>query len=205
VIAADGLRAGRLVAADAAAFGRLDAQRARPRGRGFQLLGEAPGAALDATRVDPPAHYATAIGADESLVLAIERAQLEAANGHLDRAARAAGLVAPDGGRFGAADLALLAETAPSRARPALFGFLPLTALPRGPWLADAFGDDLAWMAAIRAPALPLTAPMPRRLHALWRRIFEGTLKADAPEIGALGPTAVAATTEMVKELLPSK
>jgi hypothetical protein len=205
VVAADGLRAGRLVAADAAAFGRLDAQRARPRGRGFQLLGEAPGAALDATRVDPPAHYATAIGADESLVLAIERAQLEAANGHLDRAARAAGLVAPEGSRFGAADLALLAETAPSRARPALFGFLPLAAIPRGPWLADAFGDDLAWMAAIQPPALPLTAAMPRRLHALWRQMFEGRLKPDAPEIAALGPAAVAATTEMVKELSPSK
>ncbi|MEP6860176.1 MAG: hypothetical protein ABJE66_06120 [Deltaproteobacteria bacterium] len=205
VIAADGLRAGRLVFADAAAFGRLDAQRARPRGRGFQLLGEAPGAALDAARVDPPAHYATAIGADESLVLSIERAQLEAANGHLDRAARAAGLVAPQGSRFGAADLALLAETVATRARPALFGFLPFATLPRGPWLADAFGDDLAWMAAIRQPALPLTAPMPRRLHALWQQIFEGKLKPDAPEITALGPAAVTATTDMMKELSPSK
>jgi hypothetical protein len=205
VIAADGLRAGRLVAADAAAFGRLDAQRARPRGRGFQLLGEAPGASLEATRVDPPAHYATAIGADEGLVLALERAQLEAANGHLDRAARAAGLVAPESARFGAADLALLAETAPSRARPALFGFLPLTTLPRGPWLADAFGDDLAWMAAIQPPKLPLTAPMPRRLHAMWRQIFEGKMQSDSLEITTLGPAAVAATTAMMKELSPSK
>ena len=205
VIAADGLRAGRLVAADAAAFGRLDAQRARPRGRGFQLLGDAPGAALEATRVEPPAHYATAIGADEAIVLALERAQLEAANGHLDRAARAAGLVAPQGSRFGAADLALLAETAPSRSRPALFGFLPLAALPRGPWLFDTFGDDLAWMAAIQPPTLPLTAPMPRRLHVLWQQILEGKLKSDAPEIAALGPTAVAATAEMMKELSRSK
>lgn len=205
VIAADGLRAHRLVAADAAAFGRLDAQRARPRGRGFQLLADAPGAALEATPVEPPAHYATPTGAGEALVLAIERAQLEAANGHLDRAARAAGLVAPESSRFGAADLALLAETAPTRARPALFGFLPFGALPRGPWLVDAFGDDLAWMAAIQQPKLPLTAPMPRRLHALWQQIFEGKLKPDAPEIAALGPAAVAATSEMVKELLPSK
>jgi hypothetical protein len=60
-------------------------------------------------------------------------------------------------------------------------------------------------MAAIREPALPLTAPMPRRLHALWQQIFEGKLKPDAPEISALGPAAVAATAEMVKELLPSK
>ena len=139
------------------------------------------------------------------LVLSIERAQLEAANGHLDRAARAAGLVPPEGARFGAADLALLAETVPTRARPALFGFLPFSAVPRGPWIADAFGDDLAWMAAIRQPALPLTAPMPRRLHVLWRQIFEGTLKSDAPEIAALGPAAVTATTEMMKELSPSK
>jgi hypothetical protein len=39
----------------------------------------------------------------------------------------------------------------------------------------------------------------------LWRQIFEGRLKPDAPEIAALGPAAVAATTEMVKELSPSK
>jgi hypothetical protein len=235
VIAADALRAGRVVAADAAAFGRLDLQRTRPRGRGFQLLGEIPTGPL--APVEPPAHYATAIGADEGLVLSIERAQLEAATGHLDRAARAAGLVrdgsslaesghatgdriaagaaaaagataaagAPQSVRFGAADLALLAATQPTRARPSLFGFLPLTANARGPWLADAFGDDLAWMAAIHQPALPLTAPMPRKLHALWRQIFEGTLQPGAPEIAALGPAAVAATTEMWKELAPAK
>ncbi|MEO6776602.1 MAG: hypothetical protein ABI467_26905 [Kofleriaceae bacterium] len=218
VVAADALRAGRLVASDAAAFGRLDIQRTRPRGRGFQLLGAVP--SVPAAPVAPPADYATAIGADESLVLAIERAQLEAATGHLDRAARAAGLVehagspageagartsTPYGARFGAADLALLAATQPTRARPSLFGFLPLTAIPRGPWLADVFGDDLAWMAAIQQPTPPLTAPMPRRLHALWREIFEGTLKPDAPEIAALGPAAVAATTAMWTELAPTK
>lgn len=209
VVAADALRAGRLVAADAAAFGRLDLRRARARGRGFQLLGEVPDADAQTAPVAPPAHYATAIGADESLVLAIERGQLEAANGHLDRAARAVGLVnsgaAGDTARFGGADLALLAATQPTHTQPSLFGFLPLGAIARGPWLADVFGDDLAWMAAIKQLPPPATAPMPRRLHALWRQIFEGTLKPDAPEIAALGPDAVTATKEMLTALAPQK
>ena len=209
VVAADALRAGRLVAADAAAFGRLDLRRARARGRGFQLLGEIPDAEAQTVAVEPPAHYATAIGEDESLVLAIERGQLEAANGHLDRAARAVGLVnsgaAGDTARFGGADLALLASTQPTHTQPSLFGFLPLGAIARGPWLADVFGDDLAWMAAIKQLPPPATAPMPRRLHALWRQIFEGTLKPDAPAISALGPEAVAATKEMWTALAPQK
>ena len=209
VVAADALRAGRLVAADAAAFGRLDLRRARARGRGFQLLGEIPDAEGQTVAVEPPAHYATSIGEDESLVLAIERGQLEAANGHLDRAARAVGLVnsgaAGDTARFGGADLALLASTQPTHTQPSLFGFLPLGAIARGPWLADVFGDDLAWMAAIKQLPPPPTAPMPRRLHALWRQIFEGTLKPDAPAISALGPDAVAATKEMWTALAPQK
>ena len=209
VVAADALRAGRLVAADAAAFGRLDLRRARARGRGFQLLGEIPDAEGQTVAVEPPAHYATSIGEDESLVLAIERGQLEAANGHLDRAARAVGLVnsgaAGDTARFGGADLALLASTQPTHTQPSLFGFLPLGAIARGPWLADVFGDDLAWMAAIKQLPPPPTAPMPRRLHALWRQIFEGTLKPDAPAISALGPEAVAATKEMWTALAPQR
>jgi len=209
VIAADALRAGKLVAADTAAFGRLDLRRARPRGRGFQLLGDIPDADAQTTAILPPAHYATAIGADESLVLAIERGQLEAANFHLDRAARAAGLVnsgaTSDSARFGGADLALLAATRPTQSQPSLFGFLPLAAIARGPWLADVFGDDLAWMAAIKQLPPPPAAAMPRRLHALWRQMFEGTLKPDAPEIAALGPEAVAATKEMWSALAPKK
>ena len=198
VIAADALRAGKIVAADAAAFGRLDVKRASPRDRGFQLLATTPEIA---TPVDPPAPYTTATGAGESLALAIERARLEAASNRLDAAARAAGLAS----RFGAADLAVLGATLPSRAHPALFGFLPLGEVPRGPWLADTFGDDLAWVAAIAQPEPPADAPMPRKLHALWRQIFGGTLKPDAPAIAALGPTAVAATAEMMREVGPTR
>ena len=44
---------------------------------------------------------------------------------------------------------------------------------------------------------------MPRQLHALWTEIFLGTKKADDPAIAALGPRAVDATKEMLKELGP--
>ena len=194
VIAADQIRADHIVASDAAAFGRLDVKRAIPRNRGFQLIGDLP---TVGEPVLPPAHYPTALGAEESTMLALERARHEAASGRLDAAARAAGLT----DRFRAADLAVLAATVPTTARPALFGFLPLDAAPPGPWLLQLFGDDLAWVAGIDVP--PADSPMPRKLHALWREIFAGTKKPDDPAIAALGPRAVAATAELMKELGP--
>lgn len=194
VIAADQIRADHTVASDAAAFGRLDVQRAIPRGRGFQLIGDLP---TTITPVLPPAHYGTPLGVEESTMLALERARHEAASGRLDMAARAAGLA----DRFGAADLAVLAATIPTTHRPALFGFLPLDTAPPGPWLLETFGDDLAWVAGIDVPLV--MAPMPRALHALWRDIFLGTKKADDPAIAALGARAVEATKEMLKELGP--
>ena len=72
--------------------------------------------------------------------------------------------------------------------------------MPPGPWLLDVFGDDLAWVAGIDVK--PVESPMPRKLHALWREIFLGTKKPDDPAIAALGPRAVAATNEMIKELV---
>jgi hypothetical protein len=192
VIAADQIRADHVVASDAAAFGRLDVKRAIPRDRGFQLIGDLP---TTAEPVLPPAHYPTAFGAEESAMLALERARHEAASGRLDMAARAAGLA----DRFGAADLAVLAATIPTTERPALFGFLPLDAAPPGAWLLDTFGDDLAWVAGIDVK--PVDSPMPRKLHALWRDIFAGKRKPDDPAIAALGPRAVAATADMLKEL----
>lgn len=197
VIAANALRANLVVGADASAFGRLDAELALPRGRGFQLVGTIP---RRMAGVDVPAEYATAIGADEALALAIERGRLEAASGRLDRAARAAGLTK----RFGAADLAVLASITPTNDHPALFGFLPLGAVPRGPWLIETFGDDLAWVANIPQADPPTDAPMPRRLHALWRKIFIRHIEADDPQLAALGRTAVAATAEMMKVFFPS-
>jgi hypothetical protein len=62
-------------------------------------------------------------------------------------------------------------------------------------------GDDLAWVAGIEIK--PVESPMPRKLHALWREIFLGKRKPDDPAIAALGPRAVDATTEMLKELGP--
>jgi hypothetical protein len=197
VIVADALRAGTNVGADSAAFGRLDVQRSIPRGRGFQLLAQPADVVIP---VEPFPHYAPGVGAGESLILALERARLEAAAGRLDAAARAAGLTT----RFGAADLAVLALTVPTHERPPLFGFLPLDAAARGPWLADVFGDDLAWLAALPQPEPPADAPMPRRLHALWRQMIAGTLAPDAPAIAALGPDAVEATKELRAWLAPS-
>jgi hypothetical protein len=189
VVAVAALRAHRIAASDAAAFGRLDETLARPRGRGFQLLGRAP---ETASAVEPPADYASTTGTEEALALALERAEHEAASGRLAAAARALGL----DHRFGAADLAVLSATVPTRDRPALFGFLPPG--PLGPWTVDVFGDDLAWIANIPLADPPAGAPMPRQLHALWRKLLIGAIKPDAPELAALGPTAVAATAEMI-------
>ena len=194
VIVAEAIRADKIAAADAAAFGRLDVKRVIPRGRGFQLIGELPD---HGEPVMPPATYPTARGAQESAMLALERARHEAASGRLDAAARAAGLT----DRFHAADLAVLAATIPTKDRPALFGFLPLDEQPPGRWLLDVFGDDLAWVAGLDMPHAPANEPMPRKLHALWTEIFLGKRKPDDSAITALGPAAVAATNDMIKEL----
>ncbi|HSD87958.1 MAG TPA: hypothetical protein VLB44_10610 [Kofleriaceae bacterium] len=192
-IVATTLRAERVAGADAAAFGRLDVRRAIPRRRGFQLVGEIPD---HAAPVLPPAQYPTRTGVEQATLLALERARHEAASGRLDAAARAAGLTS----RFGAANLALLATTRPSKERPALFGYLPLSDEPPGPWLLDLFGDDLAWVVGIAVPPPPTDAPTPRKLHAKWRAILMGKATPDDPDIAALGPKAVAATRAVFVE-----
>ena len=191
-IVANALRDDAIAGADAAAFGRLDVTRAIPRGRGFQLVGAPPS---QRTFAPPPARYPTRIGSEQAALLAIERARHEAASGRLDTAARALGIEA----RFGAADLAMLAATAPSKERPALFGFLPLDERPPGPWLYDVFGDDLAWVAGLPIPAVDASAPMARRLHAKWREIIAGKAKPDDAAIAAMGPRAVQATQTLFK------
>ncbi len=189
-IVANTLRDDRIVGADVAALGRLDLLRALPRDRGFQLLGEVPARVMP---VAAPARYATRIGHEQAVLLAIERARYEAASRRLDLAARALGLAS----RFGAADLAILAATLPGPTRPALFGFLPLDTQPPGDWMLDVFGDDLAWVAGLPIPPVGDAAPLARRLHAKWREVLLGTLKPDDPSIVALGPRAVAATHEL--------
>lgn len=191
VMVANALSAKQNVVADVPAIGRLDPLRALPSGRGFELLGAAPDHAL---LPRPPADYPSTIGQREAVALAIARARYEALSGRLDAAARAAGLA----DRFGAAGLAMLATTAPTAERPALFGLLPrLADPPPGPWLLELFGDDLAWVAGIDQPQA--AAPPSRRLHALWRELLMGRRKVDDPDIAALGPAAVAATRELVK------
>jgi hypothetical protein len=97
--------------------------------------------------------------------------------------------------RFGAADLAILSTTAPSR--PAFFGFIPeLDKLPPGRWLLDLLGDDLAWSAGIDTPSVD--APRERRLHGLWRSLWRGEISRDDAAITALGPAAVRATDELI-------
>jgi hypothetical protein len=188
-IVANALRSDRVAAADAAAFGRLDVRRAIPRGRGFQLVGAIP---AEPMAVRGPAPYRTRVGREQAVLLAVERARHEAASHRLDAAARALGLEQ----RFGAADLAVLAVTLPTAERPALFGFLPPGDRP-GEWMIDVFGDDLAWVAGIPLPPVDDRAPLPRRLHALWRDIILGTKDPDDPGIAAMGERAVRATREL--------
>jgi hypothetical protein len=193
-VVANTLRGERIAGADAAAFGRLDVRRAIPRRRGFQLVGEATENMLP---VEEPAKYATEVGEQQAVLLALERARFEAASGRLDGAARATGLA---GTRFHAADLAVLAATTPVKERPALFGLLPLGTTPPGAWLLELFGDDLAWVAGLPISAVAADAPMPRRLHAKWRAILSGTAKPDDADIAAMGPEAVKATRELFVE-----
>lgn len=190
-VVADALRAKQIAVADVPAIGRLDPARVLPRGRGFELLGAPPTLAVMPLA---PARYPSVIGERQAVALAIARARYEAIAGRLDAAARAAGQTE----RFGAAGLAMLATTAPTRERPALFGFLPALADPAtGTWQLDLFGDDLAWVAGIEQPQI--AAPPSRRLHALWRELLSGQRTANDPEIAALGPTAVTATQQLVE------
>jgi len=193
-IVANALRANQVVGSDVASFGRLDVTRAMPRFRGYELVGEPPASPV---AVPPPATYASAIGREQALLLALERGRYEGANGRLDAAARALGLEQ----RFGAADLAILGATVPSRERPALFGLIPreLIGVRVEPWLVDLFGDDLAWVAGVTVPPLPATAPAARKLHARWRAILSGAATPEDPEIAALGEIAVKATRELFK------
>jgi len=191
VVVADALRANRVAIADVPAFGRLDPRRVVARGRAFQLLPALPAVIAP---VATPARYDSAIGRDLAARLAIARARFEASAGRLEAAARAAGLTR----RFHAADLAVLAATVPTRARPAFFGFLPM---PSPADQLDLLGDDLAWVAGLEEPALPADAPEPRRLHAKWRQIWLGTATRDDPEIGAMGPAAIGATAAVMAAL----
>jgi hypothetical protein len=184
------MRGGGVVISDRPEFGVLDARRALPRGRGFQLLLEIP-PFLPPT-APPPAHYASAIGAEQATLLALARARYEAIGGRFDLAARAVGQTS----RFNAADLAILATTRP--VHKAMFGFVPTFDDHRpGPWLFDLFADDLAWVAGLGQPELPPNAPLERQLHARWRALWLG---ANA-RIQELGPVAVIATAEMLHAL----
>ncbi len=184
-----------VAASDAFAFGVIDPKRSLPRGRAFQMLRDP--ATVDVVAV-PPAHYATPAGAVESLLLAVARARFEAGNGKLEQAARAAGLA---GTRFSGSDLAILATTVPSAARPAFFGFVPALGVPPGPWLLDLVGDDLAWVCGLDTP--PVSGPAPRALHARWVALWGATLTPEDPSIVALGPDAVVATRELLAAVKP--
>ena len=193
------LRADEIAGGDVPAIGRLDITFARPRGRGYQLLLDTPAAAPELA--PGPAAYGAGAGEREAQAEAIERARYEASSGRLDQAARAAGLA----GRFGAADLAVLAATRPSPARPALFGFVPALGMAHGAWQLELLGDDLAWVAGIEQTELAETigtAP-PRRLHALWRALLAKKIPADDPRIRGFGDEAVRATAAMLAELGP--
>ncbi len=195
IVVADALRAKQLAVSDVPAFGRLDPALSLARGRGFELRADH----VDPTGPVPvPARYASAIGERQGVALAISRARHEAGNGRLDAAARAAGLTS----RFGAAELAMLATTSPSRDRPALFGFLPRLDDPSaGTWRLDLLGDDLAWVAGVEQPLV--SAPPSRKLHGLWRELLMGKRTPGDPDIASLGPAAVEATRELLNAVRP--
>jgi hypothetical protein len=188
VAVADALRGNRIAISEVSGFGRLDPRRAVARGRGFQLLGGLPAVAAP---VSPPARYDSALGRDLATRLALARAEFEASAGRLDAAVRAAGLTR----RFRAGDLAVLAATRPTLARPPFYRFLP-TSSPDVE--VEVLGDDLAWVAGLDEPALPEDAPDARRLHLRWRLFWLGRTPLQDPGIAAIGPTAVAETAVML-------
>jgi hypothetical protein len=193
-------RADRVVGADLASFRTLDPRRTLVAGRGFQLVVDEPPDDSAAPLPPGPAAYPGRTGTAVAALLATERARREAARGHLDRAAHAAGLA---GTRFGAGDLALIAAARPSPQRPALYGFVPRlsgTPLP-SPALPELFGDDLAWVAGLPLAPLPATAAPERKLHALWREMFAGQRAPDDKAILALGITAGRATARLLADL----
>ena len=189
ILVANALRSNRVAGSDVFAFGRLFPRRAFPRNRGFELLGTEPTALAP---IPPPARYASTTGELESIELALALARYEGGFGRLDAAAFAAGVDA----RFNAADRAILKTAQP--VHPPLFGALPDFGTPPGHWLLDVFGDDIAWVAGIDQPDPPSDAPPARRLHALWRKLLTGAIKADDPAITALGPIATKATAALV-------
>jgi hypothetical protein len=186
-------RQGRVVGADEFALGNSDPAFVLPRGRGFEFHAFR---ALRLAAIPPPARYASALGREEAIRLAVDLARFEAGFGRFDAAARAAGLA---GSRFQAADLALLATTRPSPSRPSLFGFLPRFEGDDAGAQLDVLGDDLAWVVGIEVP--PVEVPRVRKLHALWRALWLGSIKPDDPAIAALGPRAVDATRRMLAAL----
>ncbi|HUQ04104.1 MAG TPA: hypothetical protein VM261_16510 [Kofleriaceae bacterium] len=193
-------RSQRVVGADRASFGTLDPRRTRVAGRGFELVVDEPPDESAAPLPPPPAAYPGHVGRAVAALLATERARREAARGHLDRAAHAAGLA---GTRFGAGDLALIAAARPSPQRPALYGFVPSlsdASLPSAS-LPELFGDDLAWVAGLPLAPLPANAAPERRLHALWREMLAGQRAPDDRAILALGISAGRATARLLADL----
>lgn len=193
-------RAGRVVGADRASFGTLDPRRSRAAGRGFELLADEPPDEAGLPPPPGPAAYAGRLGRGVAASLATERARREAARGHLDRAAHAAGLA---GTRFGAGDLALIGAARPSRQRPALFGFVPPLGPDRTPSPAatELFGDDLAWVTGLPIAPLPADASPERQLHARWRELLAGQRAPDDAAIHALGVPAGRATARLLADL----
>ena len=140
-----------------------------------------------------PRHYATATGAEQA-----RRCSQSSARGSKPRTA-------------GSIAAARARRSRPTRVRrrrsrgarrdhrrrrdaPALFGFLPLGAMPRGPWLLELFGDDLAWVAGIPQPAAAGrradAAPTARAVA----RDHRGQGEARRSRDRRAGPTAVVAT-----------
>lgn len=186
------LRDGRPVFGDAPWFGPLDPMMAQPVGRAYRYLLR-PGSTPQSERVPAPPDYTGRVGARVAGWIGLRRGEYEAQRGRLGDAAYAAGLAE----RF-VEDVDRLFVIPDDAARPPLYPYLPRPP-PYFLWNPsdrELLGDELAWRAGLQAPANPRARP--RRVHRMWRRLLEGTLRPGPDTVGVFGEAEEAATTLML-------
>ena len=178
------LMAGRPVGGDEWLWRTGKASPAVPMGRGYRYGPEPEQPAPP----PPPPHYRGEVGARVAGRIGLTRGLYEASRGRLPAAVTAAGLAE----RF-AGNTAALAATTPDPARPVLYGLVPreTPAFIFSRWQAELFGDDLAWIAGLPAPAPAVAgAVYERRVHLAFRRVLSGVLAVDAIPAGVLDAAA---------------
>ena len=189
------LSRGHYAGGDVPAFGPLRATHAAPQARGFRYsLRPAQPHQRNAIPPQPPA-FTGGMGRRVAALVGLIRARYEAERGHLDRAARAAGLTE----RFGDDGMAALAR--PSD-RPDLHRWLPplSSVLVHEPWQTLALGDDLSWRGGLGRASLPESAAPERRLLSTWHAVVDGEDNA-IEALPPFGRDAQLATARMLFEV----